>query len=104
MDACIAIIMYCHILFLLFTGKQHCLHYEFYRGGGDLPATNICLHAKFQVRWCYGFGSTALQQDEAEEGEDKGLEKTCFAVFPRCYVEIYLFLVNLFFFVCFRHS
>ena len=30
---------------------------------GDLPAMNICLHAKFHVRWCYGFGSTALQQD-----------------------------------------
>ena len=63
---------------------------------------NICLHAKFQVRWCYGFGSTALQQD-LEEEEDKGHEKTSFAVFPGCYVEIHLFLVNLFFFVCFRH-
>ena len=30
-------------------------------------------------------------------------EKTCFTVFPGFYVEIYLFLVNLFFFVCFRH-
>ena len=69
---------------------------------------NICLLAKFQVRWCYGFGSTALQQDleeeeEEEEEEDKEHEKTCFAVFPGCYVEIHLFLVNLFFFVCFRH-
>ena len=45
----------------------------------DLPAINICLHAKFQVRWYYGFGSTALQQ--AEE-EDKEHQKTCFAVFP----------------------
>ena len=25
-------------------------------------------------------------------------EKTCFAIFPGCYVEIHLFLVNLFFF------
>ena len=70
---------------------------------------NICLHAKFQVRWCYSFGSTALQQDleeeeeEEEEEEDKEHEKTSFAVFPGCYVEIHLFLVNLFFFVCFRH-
>ena len=71
---------------------------------------NICLHAKFQVQWCYGFGSTALQQDleeEEEEGEeeeeDKEHEKTSFAVFPACYVEIHLFFVNLFFFVCFRH-
>ena len=30
---------------------------------GELPAMNICLPAKFQVRWCYGFGSTTLQQD-----------------------------------------
>ena len=30
---------------------------------GDLPAMNICLRAKFQVWWSYGFGSTALQQD-----------------------------------------
>ena len=62
---------------------------------------NICLRAKFKVRWCYGFGSTALQQDLEEE--DKEHEKTSFAVFPGCYVEIHLFLVNLFFFVCFRH-
>ena len=45
---------------MLFTCKQHCSHNFF---SGDLPAMNICLHAKFQVRWCYGFGSTALQQD-----------------------------------------
>ena len=65
---------------------------------------NICLHAKFQVRWYYGFGSTALQQDlEEEEEEDKEHEKTSFTVFPGCYVKIHLFLVNLFFFVCFRH-
>ena len=66
MDTCIAIIMYCLRLFLLFTIKKIC--------SGDLPAKNICLHAKFQVWWCYGFGSTALQQDleeEEEEEEDK---------------------------------
>ena len=56
---------------------------------------NICLHAKFKVRWCYGFGSTVE--------EDKEHEKTCFAVFPGCYVEILSFFLNLFFFVCFRH-
>ena len=55
MDICISIILY---LFLLFTGKQHCLH-----NFGDLPAMNICLHAKFQVWWCYDFDSAALQQD-----------------------------------------
>ena len=71
---------------------------------------NICLHAKFQVRWCYGFGSTVLQQDfkkkkkkEEKKKRTKSMKKTSFAVFPGCYVEIYLFLVNLFFFVCFRH-
>ena len=48
---------------------------------GDLPATNICLHAKFQVRWCYGFGSTALQQDYTYKKKMKNL-KNCFSVFP----------------------
>ena len=39
-----------------------------------------------------------------KEKEDKKHEKTCFSVFPGCYVEIHLFLVNLLFFgVCFRH-
>ena len=32
MDTCIAIIMYCLRLFLLFTGKQHCLLKKFFRG------------------------------------------------------------------------
>ena len=44
---------------------------------------NICLNAKFQVPRRYGFGSTAVQEDEAEGGEeDKEHKKTCFAVFP----------------------
>ena len=30
MDTCIAIIMYCQRLFLLFIGKQHCLHKHFF--------------------------------------------------------------------------
>ena len=34
-------------LFLLFTGKQHCLQKQIF---GVLPVMNICLHAKFQVR------------------------------------------------------
>ena len=33
MDTCIAIIMYCQRLFLLFTCKQHCLHNFFFFGG-----------------------------------------------------------------------
>ena len=32
MDTCIAIIMYCHRLFLLFTGKQHCSLKKIFRG------------------------------------------------------------------------
>ena len=44
MDTCIAIIMYCLRLFLLFTSKQ--LFFSFF--SGDLPATNICLHANFK--------------------------------------------------------
>ena len=56
------IIMYCQRLFLLFTGKEHCLHKHFFRGT-YIHAMNICLHSKFKVWWCYGFGSTALQQD-----------------------------------------
>ena len=57
--------MYCYynvlpeaIFVVYFTCKQHCLHKKIF--SGDLPAMNICLHAKFQVRWCYGFGSTVL--------------------------------------------
>ena len=41
------------------------------------------------------------KKKEEEEEEDKEHEKTCFAVFPGCYVEIHLFLLNLFLFVCF---
>ena len=32
MDTCIVIILYFQRLFLLFTGKQHCLHKHFFRG------------------------------------------------------------------------
>ena len=82
MDTCIAIIMYCQMQLLLFTGK-HCL-YNFF---GYLPATIISLHAKFHVRWCYSFGSTVLQQDLVEEDEEH--EKKCFSVFPTFYVQIF---------------
>ena len=30
LDTCIAIIMYCQRLFLLFTGKHYCLHKNFF--------------------------------------------------------------------------
>ena len=43
------------------------------------------------------------KEKKKKKKEDKEHEKTSFAVFPGCYVEIHLFLVNLFFFVCFRH-
>ena len=33
----------------------------------------------------------------------KNMKKQVSLYFPECYVEIHLFLVNLFFFVCFRH-
>ena len=62
--------MYCQMQLLLFTGK-HCL-YNFF---GYLPATIISLHAKFHVRWCYSFGSTALQQDLVEEDEEEHEKK-----------------------------
>ena len=42
------------------------------------------------------YNSSAEEQEE-EEVEDKEHEKTCFAVFPTCCVEIHLFMVNLFF-------
>ena len=44
------------------------------------------------------FKKIKLYIEEGKEEEDKELEKTCFALFPGCYVEIHLFLVNLFFF------
>ena len=44
-----------------------------------------------------------IKRKKKNKEEDKEHEKTCFAVFHKCYVKISLFLVNLFFFVCFRH-
>ena len=93
MDTCIAIIMYCYYNVL---PEAIFVVYWFKFFSWDLLATNICLHAKFQVRWCYSFGSTALQQDLAEEEGEEELES---AVFPTCYVKIHLFLVNIFIFV-----
>ena len=77
MDTCIAIIMYCQRLFLLFTCKQHCLHTFF---SGDLPATNICLHAKFQVWWCYGFGRQLF--NKIKRKKMKNLKKHVSLYFP----------------------
>ena len=92
MDTCIVIIMYCQRLFLLFTGKQHCLRNFF---SGDLPATDICLHAKFKIGGitilAVQISSTNYAEEGEEEEEVKQLEKTCFAVFPRCYVKYIYF-------------
>ena len=98
MDTCIAIIMYCQRLFLLFTCKQHCLHKKHFGGPTCDEYLSSCkISSSVFLRFWQYSSSTR------EEEEDKEHEKTCFAVFPGCYVEIHLFLVNLFFFVCFRH-
>ena len=65
-----SLIMHCQRLFLLFTGKQHCLHNFFSGGGGGGGGRgestcneylSSCKISRSVV--CYGFGSTALQQD-----------------------------------------
>ena len=62
---------------------------------------NICPHAKFQVRWYYGFGSTALQQrKKKKKKKTKNMEKHVSLYFPDV-MSKYIFWVNLFFFVCF---
>ena len=61
-----------------------------------------CKISRSVVLWFWQNCHTALRET-GREREDKEHEKTSFAVFPGCYVEIHLFLVNLFFFVCFRH-
>ena len=42
----------------------------------------ICLHVKFQVRWCYSFGSTALQQDKRKKKKTKNMKKHVSLCFP----------------------
>ena len=98
MDTFIAIIMYCLRLFLLFTGKQHCLHKFFFQG--------TYLHRISVFMQNYKFGSVTVLAVQLfnkikKKKKRKEHEKTCFAVFPRCYVEKKLFLLNLFLFVCF---
>ena len=43
------------------------------------------------------------KEKKKKKKNSNNMKKTSFAVFPGCYVEIHLFLLNLFFFVCFRH-
>ena len=64
MDTCIAIIMYCQIVFLLFTGKkQHCLH-NFLFGGPisamDLPSCKIS--SSVVLRFLQYISSTRLRR------------------------------------------
>ena len=44
---------------------------------------------------------TSSHSPRQEDDDDKEHEKN--TVFPGCYVDIHLFLVNLFFFVCFKY-
>ena len=96
MDTCIAIIMYCLRLFLLFTGKQHCLLKKFFRGTYLQRISVFMQNFKFSAVMVL-----AVQLFNKIKEEEEEHEKTCFAVFPGCYVEIRLFLLNLFLFVCF---
>ena len=95
MDTCIAIIIYCQRLFLLFTGLN-------FLGGIYLQPISV-----FMQNFKFG-GVTVLavqlfnKTKPKKKGEEE-LERTCFAVFPTCYVKIHLFLVNIFIFLCFRH-
>ena len=101
MDTCIAIIMYYPRLFLLFTGKQHCLHLKKNWGPTCNEYLSSCkISSSLVLRFWQYSSSTRLS---GKKEEDKEHEKTCFTVFPGCYVEKHLFFVNLFFFVCFRH-
>ena len=44
------------------------------------------------------------KKKEKKKKKTKNMKKqVSLYIFPGCYVEIHLFLVNLFFFVCFRH-
>ena len=66
--------------------------------------TYLQLISVFMQNYKFG-GVKVLAEQLFNEGgeEDKEHEKTSFAVFPGCYVEIHLFLVNILFFECFRH-
>ena len=90
MDTFIAIIMYCLRLFLLFTGKQHCLHYFFFRGPTCKEYLSSCKISSSVVLWFWQYSSSTSKKKK----KIKEHEKTCFAVFPRCYVEIQFIFVE----------
>ena len=88
MDTCSAIIMYCQRIFFCLL-VNNIVYINFFGG----PTCNEYLSScKFQVWWCYGFGSTALQQEKAEEGEggedDKNMKKhiSCTTVLCNIYL------------------
>ena len=86
MDTCIAIIMYCLRLFLLFTGKQHCLLKQFFRGTYLQRISIFMQNLKFG-----GVTVLAVQlfnKIKKKKKKTKNMKKTSFAVFPGCYVEI----------------
>ena len=92
----IAIIMYCQMLFLLFTSKQHCLHTFFWGGPTFNEYLSSCKISSLVMLWFWQYSSSTRL---SVKGEDKEHEKKCFAVFPGCYGKLHLFLVNLFFFL-----
>ena len=89
MDTCFAIIMYCPRLFLLFTGKQHCLYFS-----GKIISV-------FIQNFKFGGVTVLAVQLFNKIKRKKKFEKLCFAVFPTSYVKIHLFLVNVLFFCMF---
>ena len=92
MDRCIATIMYCQRLFLLFTGK-HCLNFF----SEDVPAMDICLHAKYKVRWCYGLVVQLFYNIKRKKEKTNNLKKHFSLYFP--YVEIHLFFGGIYYFM-----
>ena len=85
---------------MLFTCKQHCLHKKFLGGPTCDEYLSSCKISSSVVLWFWQYSSSTRLKAEEEKEDDKAHEKTSFAVFPGCYVEIHLFLVNLLFFVC----
>ena len=89
MDTCIAIIMYYLRLFLLFTGKQHCLLTNFFRG------TYLQRISVFMQNFKFG-GVTVLAvqlfNKIRKKKKTKNMKKHVSLYFPGCYVEINFFL------------
>ena len=82
---------------MLFTGKQHCLH-AFFPGGTYLQRISV-----FRQNVKFGGVTVLAVQLFNRIKRKKNLKKTCFSVFPTCFVKINLSLVKCFFILCFRH-